>query len=137
MLVKLCFLLCLFGASFSDLKHRKIPNLFPILIALLALQNFHFWGALLALPFLITAMVDPEKVGGGDIKLTAGIGVFLGWNQGLMALISALFVVILCFFTSSLWKKEERFSEMSAPLAPFLCFGVVFSYLFEFKELIV
>lgn len=97
MLVKLCFLLCLFGASFSDLKHRKIPNLFPILITLLALQNFHFWGALLALPFLITAMVDPEKVGGGDIKLTAGIGVFLGWNQGLVALQRILNCPFCCY----------------------------------------
>lgn len=114
----------------TDLKHRIIPNLFPVLITVLALQNFHFWGVLLALPFLISAMIDPEKVGGGDIKLTAGIGVFLGWNQGLFALISALTAVIICYIGIMLWKQEEKFREMSAPLAPYLCFGVVFSYLF-------
>ncbi len=83
----------------------------------------------MALPFLISAMFDPEKVGGGDIKLTASIGVFLGWNQGLLALIVALSAVIIYYIGIRLWKKEEKFAEMSAPLAPYLCFGVVISYL--------
>ncbi|MFI3254539.1 MAG: prepilin peptidase [Eubacteriales bacterium] len=127
------FLCCLLFASISDLKSRIIPNFIPLSIFILALPNFHILGVFLALPFLVSAMVDPEKVGGGDIKLTASIGAFLGWNQGLIALISSLSAVIFLNLSINFLKNRgttSSFTGMSVPLAPYLMLGVITSYFY-------
>lgn len=84
---------------------------------------------ILALPFLVSAMVDPEKVGGGDIKLVASIGIFLGYWQGITAVVFALISVLFVTLTCVTFGKQGKFCELSAPLAPYLTFGVVISYL--------
>ncbi len=75
-------------------------------------------------------MVDPEKVGGGDIKLVASIGAYLGYWQGFSAVVIALMTVLMLSLMQSAIQKQGKFSEMSAPLAPYLTFGVGISYLF-------
>lgn len=80
----------------------------------------------MALPFFVCAMQNPDKVGGGDIKLTAAIGVFLGWNQALTAILLALFTTILLAILSN----KKKLSEISVPFAPYLTFGVLLSYYF-------
>ncbi|MFI3255044.1 MAG: prepilin peptidase [Eubacteriales bacterium] len=120
----------LFAASYWDLKNRLIPNAFPLCIGAISLFNFHFSGIILALPFLISGMIDPEKVGGGDIKLVASIGVFLGYWQGLTAVVLALLSVLFVTLTCVTFGKRGKLAEMSAPLAPYLTFGVAISYLF-------
>ena len=82
--VKAVWFFCALAAvSISDLLTRRIPNVFSILIAaagLLTTHPAHFaaqmTGALAALPFLVAAILFPDRVGGGDIKFVAAAGLF-------------------------------------------------------------
>ncbi len=127
-MVSLAFCTVLVFATFTDIYWRIIPNLFPAIILVLALPDFHLGGGLLALPFLVSAMIFPGKVGGGDIKLVAAIGVFLGYHTTLFALIVAIITLIVVYYGKIGFKNPEKLKEMSAPLAPFLSFGVAIAY---------
>ena len=73
--------------------------------------------------FYATALVRPNGLGGGDIKLAALIGAVFGFPQVLWALIasaaaSAIIIVVL-LLSHRLTRKD------SIPYAPFLCLGAV------------
>lgn len=127
--VNALFLTLLLLATFSDIKWRIIPDFLPVMIAFMALPSFQIWGGLLALPFLVVPMMSPGKVGGGDIKLVAAIGVFLGYHTTLLALILAISTLILLYFASLGFKNPKKLNDLSAPLAPYLTFGVALTYL--------
>ncbi len=125
----LIFVGMLVFASIFDIKHREIPNTICILIAVLSLTNFHFLGFLAALPFFIAAYFEPEKMGGGDIKLTAAVGLFLGFFDTIFGVIIALTLSILFYFLS-----KRKFKSL--PLAPFLTVGFVTILLIERTNLL-
>ena len=80
------FFCLLLAASVWDLRKRIIPDSLCLLIALTGLINFspvRLWGVLAALPLLIAALIRPECMGGGDIKLTAAAGFVLGFWRGI------------------------------------------------------
>lgn len=80
-------------------------------------------GALcVSLPMLLLALVIPGAFGGGDIKLMAACGLFLGWK---LTLVSTFWG----FLFGGIWgvfllatKKAGR--KESFPFGPFLCIGM-------------
>ncbi|HXG51453.1 MAG TPA: prepilin peptidase [candidate division Zixibacteria bacterium] len=90
-------------------------------------------GFLLALAWAYQAVTGVEGMGGGDIKLLAMIGAFLGWPA-----------IPLTLFFSSLGGSVVGLSLMvikgagrryAMPFAPFLCLGAL-AYLFFGRQLI-
>lgn len=74
------FLTALAAASAVDCRKRTIPDFLCLLTAAAGLISFspaQFFGVLAALPLLIAALIRPECMGGGDIKLTAAAGLSL------------------------------------------------------------
>ena len=79
------FLTALAAASAVDCRKRTIPDFLCLLTAAAGLISFspaQFFGVLAALPLLIAALIRPECMGGGDIKLLFLTGLFLGGGSG-------------------------------------------------------
>jgi leader peptidase (prepilin peptidase)/N-methyltransferase len=92
------FSLILLAIFFIDLEHQIVPNAltYPGLALglLLALPQGRIVDALLTAAaagafFLLIAIVSRGGMGGGDIKLAAMMGAFLGWPAITVALLTA------------------------------------------------
>lgn len=125
------FLCILELAALADLDTLEIPDVLMGSLAVLGL--FSLWGipeislfsrvigAGTAIPFLILAVMIPGAFGGGDIKLIAAGGFFLGAGRS----VCALFIAVL---GGGLWgcrlmlHKSGRKKYMA--FGPFLCLGM-------------
>ena len=128
-LKNLIFIGALIYAGIYDYKNRIIPDKIHIIIIFSAiLANFSLRSSLLGffllpIPFIIPVLLDEKSIGGGDIKLVASIGFFLGLNMGMLAIIIALSIFIIL---SLILKKKEK---DLVPLAPYLSIGSIIAFL--------
>jgi len=83
---------------FIDLEHRLVPNVitYPGIVVglLLAAADGRLVSAILAaagagLVFLAIALLSRGGMGGGDVKLAAMLGAFLGWPDAAVAILLA------------------------------------------------
>ncbi|MHB1125381.1 MAG: prepilin peptidase [Bacillota bacterium] len=125
-------------ATFTDLEHYIIPNalvLFSLVAGLLANLIFHvmpwsqvFWGFMAGgLPLYLVALLSRGGMGGGDIKLAAVAGIFLGWQGILTALFLAVIAAGLVGGILLLVKKKGRKDPI--PFGPFIALGSLVSLL--------
>ena len=123
--MSIVFILLLLIAAYIDIKKREIPDTVCVYIGVISLFDLHPFGILSALPFLICAMMNPNDIGGGDIKLTASVGLFLGFWDTLYGLIIALSITTIIHVTHKLYIKIKRqeVQRKAVPLAPFLTIG--------------
>ncbi len=129
--------------SMIDLDFRIIPDALSISgVALGFIASFFvksvtplqsILGILTGGGFLFLVAVIYEKVahkegmGGGDIKLLAMIGAFLGWQAlPFVILISSFSGALVGIFVIAILKKDMKFA---IPFGPFLSFGATL-YLF-------
>ncbi|MBK5231493.1 MAG: prepilin peptidase [Thermoleophilia bacterium] len=124
------------AVSVTDIRRRVIPNR-ALLVAVALWLGITVWsggeGAASALiaasvitsPLLVAALVRPEGMGMGDVKLVAVISLYLGWGAW-VALLAGLFLAGLTGVLISLGTRRPP-SETSLPLAPFLAAGVFIS----------
>ncbi len=93
--------LMLLAVSFIDLEHQLVPNAISYpgitLGLLLAIPQGRFADALFTAAgagvlFLLIALVSRGGMGGGDIKLAAMLGAFLGWPLTGVAVFAAFVV---------------------------------------------
>ena len=79
-------------------------------------------------PMLLLCLLIPGAFGGGDIKLMAAVGLFLGWQHTLLA----AFLAILAGGCYGIWllatKKAGKKDHFA--FGPFLCAGIVAAMLF-------
>jgi len=130
---------------FIDLKHQIIPNSlsYPLIISGVILSFLQRTllssaagigiggGALFLIYFIGSHLLKEESMGMGDIKLSMGIGAFLGGEKTLLFLflsfiIGGIFAAI--FLLLHLKKKRERI-----PFAPFLTVSALISIFFGDK----
>lgn len=120
---------CLLGfAAYTDIKRREIPGMLCVLMVLISLLDFktaNILGIVAALPFFIAAMLSPSGMGGGDIKLTAAVGLVLGLWKTLMGVTLGLTAVIVIHGVRILFfrNKYKETESKAYPLAPYLAFG--------------
>jgi len=144
--------------TFIDLDVRIVPDVISlpgIGFGFLASIIQYYWplGALSNLPSPVSSLVGIiigggslllvawsyqfftgiEGMGGGDIKLLAMIGAFLGWPSIPVALFFASLIGSIVGVAFMLKKGVD--SKYALPFAPFLCFGALV-YLF-FGELLI
>lgn len=138
-LILFSFFMLLALISWNDCRWRKISDrmVFWLLITGIAAQLFlhepgivsGMMGALVgSLPLLLIAMACRGAFGGGDIKLMAAAGIFLGAKLAAVALAlgfcSGGVYGLLCL----LMKKKKRKDRFA--FGPFLCLGIVGAYFF-------
>ena len=128
----------------TDLSHKIIPNVvtFPgIVVGLVSAATVLPLGLLNGLIGLLVgggilwllAWASPylfgkEGMGGGDIKLLAMIGAFLGWKPALMTIMVGSFlgsVVGITLIAAHVIKREDYI-----PFGPFLVCGALVSLFF-------
>ena len=90
-------------------------------------------GVLLALAWAYEVFTGVEGMGGGDIKLLAMIGAFLGWPSIPVTLFFSSLGGSIIGLTAMIIKGVGR--KYALPFAPFLCLGALL-YLFFGRELV-
>ena len=136
------FLLLLVACASADINKGIVPDLVVILIAVLAVISFfatetislgsissHLIGAVcFSVPMLIISLMIKGAFGGGDIKLMAAAGLYLGWRYMIAGTLIGVFAAGLYSIYLLLRKKANRHSKMK--LAPFLAYGLGAAALF-------
>lgn len=124
------FVALLIWCAYTDIKARTISNLSVILLLCLGLAHLMltlligvaWWvypaGLLLSVPFFASWLKG--HMGGGDVKLLMGIGLYLGLINTLLAF--ALMLPLLGALAIHSWRKT-RTLRCSIPFAPVLTFG--------------
>lgn len=134
------FVALLIWCAYTDIKARTISNLSIILLLCMGLAHLMltlltgaaWWaypaGLALAAPFFVSWLRG--HMGGGDVKLLMGIGLYLGLINTLLAF--ALMLPLLGALAIPSWRKT-RTLRRPIPFAPVLAFGaggiVIVSYL--------
>jgi leader peptidase (prepilin peptidase) / N-methyltransferase len=90
-------------------------------------------GFLLAVAWIYERFTGVEGMGGGDIKLLAMIGAFLGWPSIPLTLFFSSLGGSIIGLSIMLAKGVDR--RYALPFAPFLCLGAIV-YLFFGREII-
>jgi leader peptidase (prepilin peptidase)/N-methyltransferase len=135
--------------TFIDLDHQMIPDvislpgvilgvLFSLVASTLSLRD-SLIGALLGAGVLLVVALSyrvftgREGMGGGDVKLLAMIGAFLGWRAILFTLFCASCAGSLVGVSTMIYQNSD--SKLAIPFGPFLSFGAL-CYLFFGEDLI-
>ena len=125
------FAALLIGASYCDIRTRKVPDIYSILLAATALliPDFpKFWGILCGCPFLLAALTV-GVIGGADIKIMGAAGMVLGLKQGMFAMIIGLAGMLAYHLIRKIFFHGTGKAEQAYPLIPFLTAGMVLAYL--------
>ena len=136
------FLLLLVACACADINAGIVPDLVVIAIAVLGIVNFlviepfaaaglisHLIGAVcISVPMLLMSLVLRGAFGGGDIKLMAAAGLYLGWQLALAGAFIGMFVSGFYGIYLLVLKKAGKKSKIK--LAPFLSFGLSIAALF-------
>lgn len=145
------FLFCsaLVVITFIDIEHQIIPDeiSLPGIAVGFALSFFlqgHGWlnsllgillggGSLLLVAYSYQRLTGKEGMGGGDIKLLAMMGAFLGWKAVPFIIFSSSLIGSVVGISIMLLQKKD--SKLAIPFGPYLALGAVL-YLFYGKALI-
>ncbi|MDX2493706.1 MAG: A24 family peptidase, partial [Desulfuromusa sp.] len=148
-LVYWVFLAALVTITFIDLDHQIIPDVIslPGIVVGFIFSFFIPWlpwvdsllgiivggGILLVIAWLYEILTKREGMGGGDIKLLAMLGAFLGWK----AVLPIVFVASLAgsLIGVPLMLLQKGNSKLAIPFGPFLAFAATI-YLFWGRNLV-
>lgn len=121
-------ILCILTVAFIyDVKHKIIPNsLSYSFIILAAIVGMNWWGILVSVPFWLIVLLSKERwMGGGDAKLSMGIGLLLGVSGGISALVLATWIgAVVGIPLLFIKKKGSKIKHIEIPFAPFLIIGM-------------
>ena len=141
-MITTAFLVLLVACASADINKGIVPDLVLIMIAMLGIINYivtemwasrgaieHFLGLFcVSVPMLLVSLIVKGAFGGGDIKLMAAAGLFLGWKLAVSAAILGFFVAGLYAVFLVVTRKAKGRSKIK--LAPFLVYGLAIISLF-------
>jgi len=146
----LAFFASLTVISFIDISHKIIPDVISLsgIVAGLAISWFHpqisFKDSLIGVflgggtLYLVASgyhlVTKREGMGGGDVKLLAMIGAFIGWKGVLFTILCSSFLGALVGVVLVL-SSSKADGKYAVPFGPFLSLGAVI-YIFWGKALI-
>ena len=106
-------------ATYFDLRFRRIPNWLTYLLIAISLPWFDLVTFLIFVVAILAALIFGERIGAGDIKLAAGIGIWshiLNWSQ---------MWIYLALLLGGIYGAFQRKSRI--PFAPFIAAGLLLS----------
>lgn len=142
-LVSFAFICALIVITFIDLDHQIIPDVISLpgipifLLAAVFVMKLRFLdaflgfliggGCLYVIAFVYELLTKREGMGGGDIKLLAMIGAFLGWQSLLFVLLFSSLLGAVVGIAVMLAKGQDM--KYAVPFGPFLSAAAV-AYIF-------
>lgn len=81
-------------------------------------------GGSLAVSIAFERLAQRPSMGGGDIKLLAVVGLFLGWERGLWCLFAACLIVLVMQAVSRVREGGKGIVSQTFPFAPAILVGV-------------
>lgn len=148
-LIYFVFIVALIVITFIDLDHRIIPDLISLpgipigFIASFGLPAVTWaesligiavgGGSLLAIAVGYQLLTGKDGMGGGDIKLLAMIGAFIGWQGVLFTIMASSFTGTVVGILAML--RAGKGMKMALPFGPFLATGAIL-YLFYGSRII-
>jgi len=133
------FFLLLYAAGRIDQRTGRLPDWCALAAFFLGLLSIPLFSEpvlyvrlagifAVSLPLFLVCLVRPGAFGGGDVKLMAGCGFFLGagtvWRSFLIAVFFSGIWALALLFTGRADRKT-RF-----PFGPFLCAGMALALVF-------
>lgn len=130
----------LVGIFFYDLMYKEIPDRFSLTAIVIAIAgglllktisplNMLIGGVSIFAFFALQFLLSKGKwIGGGDIRLGALIGVLLGWQLGLVALIIAY--ILGSIYSVILLIQKKITGKSAIPFGPFLVTGTFVAIFF-------
>lgn len=128
----------LLSVSLIDAETQTIPDRLNLALAVCGAVSVllspadwlpHTIGALcVSVPMFLLCLVIDGAFGGGDIKLMAAAGLFLGWQNTLLAMFFGIVfggVYGIYLLAAKKAGKKDHFA-----FGPFLCAGIVIAMLF-------
>ena len=91
-------------------------------------------GGLLVLTAAYEVIAHKEAFGGGDIKLLAVLGLFLGWERGVLCILAACVASVLYVLVKTLAgkrpaeKARDAFGSTTMPFGPFIALGTLAAF---------
>lgn len=135
MLQGLFLFFVLFFASMSDLTDHTVSDAVWLIVVALALWSIPSQGlglmtlgaAIVFLPQMIMALIDPQKaMGGADIKLSTALAFLLGAWRGVGAYFAGLLLAVIVM---SIYNHKHRNQEKKPfALVPFLSIGAMIAF---------
>lgn len=139
-LVYLAFFASLTLVSFIDLSHRIIPDIIslPGILIGLVISLLHpqisikasligvlvGGGSLYVVASMYHVVTKREGMGGGDVKLLAMIGAFIGWKGVLFTILCSSFIGSVVGVTL-MFISQQADSKYAVPFGPFLSLGAI------------
>lgn len=135
------FLVLLAGGAYMDMRNRRIPDLISAGIFLAGLLGMACPGGpslpmrvagvfAASIPLILAALFVPGSFGGGDIKLMAACGMFLGAAEAFYSLFLAL--VFAGFYGGWLMIVKKKSGKERIAFGPFLAVGIAVRLVFAF-----
>ncbi len=144
------FLASLIVITVIDLRHQIIPDVISLpgigvgLLASLIIPQINFLdsligilsggGSLFVVATLYQWLFKREGMGGGDIKLLAMIGAFLGWKAVILTILSGSLIGSITGIIIMVSKGKDF--KYAIPFGPFLSLGAVISLFYQ-NEIII
>lgn len=128
----------LLSVSLIDAETQTIPDRLNLALAVCGAVSVllspadwlpHIIGALcVSVPMFLLCLVIDGAFGGGDIKLMAAAGLFLGWQNTLLAMFFG--IVFGGMYGIYLLAAKKAGKKDHFAFGPFLCAGIVIAMLF-------
>lgn len=148
-IVYFVFVAALLLITFIDIDHRIIPDIISLpgipigFLASFILPTLHWLdsligilaggGVLLLIASGYQLITGKEGMGGGDIKLLAMIGAFLGWQGVLLTIMVSSLVGTVVGLIIMLRTRQD--TKLAVPFGPFLAIGAL-THLFFGSQII-
>ena len=148
-LIMFLFISSLVVITFIDIDHRIIPDVISLPGIPLGFGASFFLpaityvdsligivvggGSLLLVAWVYSLITHKEGMGGGDIKLLAMIGAFVGWQGVLLTIFLSSAIGTLCGLMVMI--RSGKNMKLAIPFGPFLAIGTMI-YIFFGKALL-
>ncbi len=132
-------------AAVEDARTGRLRNRLTLALAVIAvvglsaaaliggdearLPSMVIGAVMFCLPWFVVHLVSPRGVGFGDIKLTAGLGLYLGWIDPVLSPVATVVAAVL-FAAVALAHGAAR--DETRPFGPALVAGAVLATLGSF-----
>lgn len=152
-LFTILLLFCFIAIEEIDREHYIIPDSLVITIAIIAIMETIVYkdgvygydnyisklimlgiSIIFALVILLIEKISKREImGGGDLKLIAAAGIFLGYQQTLLAIgiASIIGVIVELGFKKLLKREKDQKGSTILPFGPYLVVGFLISLLFS------